>query len=359
MLKKRFKIPISALDIHPSSSTSIALGFIDGSIHLCEFGFDNGRKGSLERLWTTRLKRAVRDLKFSEDGSQLYVVGTNWSLSVYDVQSGKRLRCVRKCHNARPNRLCVLPSYLSRDQVATGSEDGEIKLWDFRLEGEPLVQTFKDQEDIINDLKVYKHWLLSACGDGTLAAYDLRKRKLSMLSEVMHSELMSIAVTDKYTYVGGTDGFIEVFINGQYGNLLERIETPFDMGVDCLLTLRPQLLLAGSSMTDEMRYFHVNPNKQLKAVEQPGGVDILMKSADSLYLVTIASDSSTLLVRQLPTLIKDIPTLRSQEMREAAKSKRANGLDVPTGKKRARVAGPDPDFFRGLCEEGSDDGEDQ
>src|SRR5271154_1371439 len=89
MMKRRFKLPISAVDLHPASSNTLALGFIDGGILCCEFDAEAGKKhGSLKRLWTNRLKRAVRDVKFSEDGALLYVIGTNWSLSVYDSQNG-------------------------------------------------------------------------------------------------------------------------------------------------------------------------------------------------------------------------------------------------------------------------------
>lgn len=49
-----------------------------------------------------------------------------------------------------------------------------------------------------DSLCVCKHQLLAASGDGTLAAYDLRKGTLRVQSETMHSELLSIAHTAKY-----------------------------------------------------------------------------------------------------------------------------------------------------------------
>lgn len=43
-----------------------------------------------------------------------------------------------------------------------------------------------------------RHNLLSASSDGSIAAYEVRKCKLRMKSEIMHSELLSLCVTNKY-----------------------------------------------------------------------------------------------------------------------------------------------------------------
>jgi hypothetical protein len=44
-----------------------------------------------------------------------------------------------------------------------------------------------------------------------------------------------------------------VFKNGEFGNILERIETPMLMGVEQLAVLRNNLLLATASTQDEIR----------------------------------------------------------------------------------------------------------
>ena len=59
----------------------------------------------------------------------------------------------------------------------------------------------------------------------------------------MGSELLSICATEKsekfdfseksqifrFVYVGTQEGYVEIFKNGEYGNILERIESGFDM----------------------------------------------------------------------------------------------------------------------------------
>lgn len=49
------------------------------------------------------------------------------------------------------------------------------------------------------------------------------------------------------------DGYMEIFKSGEYGNLLERIETPFTFGIDAITSVRSNLLLLASSNSDEMR----------------------------------------------------------------------------------------------------------
>lgn len=57
----------------------------------------------------------------------------------------------------------------------------------------------------------------------------------------------------RYTFAGGLDGYMEIFKSGEYGNLLERMETPFTFGIDAITSLRPNLLLLASSNSDEIK----------------------------------------------------------------------------------------------------------
>lgn len=108
------------------------------------------------------------------------------------METGKRLRCIRKSHDNKPNKVCLLPT----SEVVTGSEDGEVRFWDFRQQN-ALVGSCKEQEDIVNAFEIYKNSLLVANGDCTLAAYDFRQKKLKVKSELMHSELLSLALNER------------------------------------------------------------------------------------------------------------------------------------------------------------------
>ncbi|KIH65188.1 hypothetical protein ANCDUO_04494 [Ancylostoma duodenale] len=155
----------------------------------------------------------------------------------------------------------------------------QVRTWDFRADN-PRICSWKEQEGDVNALRIdNRHNVLSASSDGTIAAYEVRKRKLRMRSEMMHSELVSLCVTDKYVYAGGRDGYLEVFVHGDYGNILERIETGFEMGVDDVVELRKGLLLTCSGCSDKLRLINVMPTKKLGSAGTHGdddGIDQLM-----------------------------------------------------------------------------------
>lgn len=57
----------------------------------------------------------------------------------------------------------------------------------------------------------------------------------------------------RFCYVGSSDGYIEVFKSKQYSGSLERFKTDHPFGVDCVVLLRPELLVTASNEDDEIR----------------------------------------------------------------------------------------------------------
>lgn len=135
-MQKPFKVPVTSVATHPTESSTIALGFIDGRIACYSFHFVNNR---FQELWSSRLKRSIRALEFSTCGTLLFAISANRAICVYEFNTGTRLRCVKKSHSSAPNVLQVLPSWVSNQQstificmcvyiayvVASGSENGE------------------------------------------------------------------------------------------------------------------------------------------------------------------------------------------------------------------------------------------
>ncbi|KHN74453.1 WD repeat-containing protein 55 [Toxocara canis] len=259
-----------------------------------------------------KLKSAVRHIEFSLTGEHLYSVSANKALCVYDVESNKRIRCIRKSHDDLPNVLCILPlSSTKGQQIATGDESGQLRTWDMRV-AHPQICSFDDLEGIVNHLEISGNTLLAACSDGTLGAYELRQRKLIVRSEPMSSELLSIAPADSFTYVGNGDGYIEVFKKDQYGNILERIETPHSMGVDCVRLLRGDLLLTASTSNADLRLVHVNPNKCIGSIgTHKGGVQQFAVTGDRFWLISVGWLKSTLKFWNVPHILDKIPILRA------------------------------------------------
>lgn len=88
--------------------------------------------------------------------------------------------------------------YLSKDVLATGDDDGQIKIWDLRTK--TSVYDVHEQKDgtitsmVSDGQRAYLH---ATSNNGTLAVYDLRKsntakEKLTAMSDEMEEELNCI-----------------------------------------------------------------------------------------------------------------------------------------------------------------------
>lgn len=121
-------------------------------------------------------------------------------------------------------------------------------------------------------------------------------------------------VLRRFAYVGAADGHIEVFSVGEFGNIRDRIETPLLMGVEQVVALRDNLLLAACSAAEEMRFVHVNPNRTLHALPCAHGVDIMVlvrrrtagsatdsssSSSPADVLLTTSADGGTLRLHRI------------------------------------------------------------
>ncbi|PAV83751.1 hypothetical protein WR25_13320 [Diploscapter pachys] len=307
------------------SSNILAVGNMDGCLELNTYDPDPERQDFTEH-WRFRTKSSIRAITFSEDGSTIYGIGRNKSLCSYDTETGKRTRCIVKSHEARPTTICLLPSTARKNQqFATGDENGYVHTWDFRSEN-PLICQWSDQTGDINALAMdSNHNLLSASADNTLAAYEVRKCKLRLKSEEMGSELLSICATEKFVYVGTQEGYVEIFKNGEYGNILERIESGFDMNVSQIIELRTGLLLTSSETSNEIRALNVMPNKKLGIAAKHGGaessVDQIGITPDCSWLLSMDLFSKSLKFWPFEEITAKFPILRA----DSIKKKKING----------------------------------
>jgi len=77
------------------------------------------------------------EIHYSTDGSMLFSASTDKTGAVWDCEVGERVKKL-KGHTSFVNTCC--PSRRGVQHLATGSDDGTIKLWDIRKKGS--AQTF-------------------------------------------------------------------------------------------------------------------------------------------------------------------------------------------------------------------------
>ncbi|KAE9420013.1 hypothetical protein Angca_005677 [Angiostrongylus cantonensis] len=330
---------------------TIVVGYVDGIV---QYGTYDLPSNSLQAQWKFQTKGSVRGLVISHDQSDVFAITSNRGISCFDIETGRRKRCIKRGHNERPTSICLRhPDLANRSHhFSTGDESGEVQNFEFLLhiltsqfeKGYSVFSQLSNPQDVNALRNDNRHNLLSASADGTLAVYDVRKRRLRVKSEVMPSELLSLCVTEKYVYVGARGGYLEVFAHGDFGNILQRIRTGFDMGVDDVVELRKGLLIACSGSSDKLKLINVIPTKKLGVVGKHGdddGVDQLMVSTDGSTLISMSTFASSIKFWALSELLEEIPMLPAAEMKKRKPLVKERFFDDLMEKKAKRRAEDD------------------
>jgi len=158
----------------------LALSQVTGHVRI--YAYNEQRMD--EVLDFTHHKDSVRSIDFSPSGHIVYAAGKDKSFSI--ISNGRVEGHLTDAHDESINKIC----HVENDHViATGDDDGLIKLWDLRQaqagKQSSCVMTLNEHEGSISDF-VYNadaKKLCSTANDGMLGIWDLRKSKLYAMSD--------------------------------------------------------------------------------------------------------------------------------------------------------------------------------
>lgn len=269
---------------HPSKDV-IAAGNIGGEVtlHSCS-GSDSSCLMTFKHH-----KKACRALRFSEDGEKLYTASKDKTIKVVDLNQGSLEKTLKGHESPVYSMLVTGDNFL-----ATGDDDGVIKVWDFRTEG--AVMTLKENEEFISAMEIdsQRKILICTSGDGTLTALNIRRKKLEMQSELFDSELLSLAVIKGAQKVvcGSGEGVLNIFNWGQWGNISDRFPG-HPMSVDCMCSLTDDIVCTGSC-DGVVRAVNILPNRFIGVIGQHGDfpVENLTLSRDKKTLASCSHDQT-------------------------------------------------------------------
>jgi hypothetical protein len=207
---------------------------------------------------------AVRSIHFSADGGHLFTGSTDKSVQQLDVRGAPVWRRPG-AHNAAVNVVAPFAGFM----LASGDEDGGVKIWDTRAAGAGLA--LPGHSDVINDLCVDegRATLLAASGDGTIGVFDLRKGKRVHVTEQMDDEFLSLGILKNGAAVvaGSQDGVLLTWQWGHWGDNERDAEyagpdvfTGHPQSIDALLVVDADTIITGSS-DGILRLLTVQPNK--------------------------------------------------------------------------------------------------
>nr|A8NZM5.2 RecName: Full=WD repeat-containing protein JIP5 [Coprinopsis cinerea okayama7\ len=257
---------------HPSSAIAYT-GLLNG--HIKAFAY--GEQGDSHNLFSLRpSKRSCRGLSLNGDGSKLYAVGKSKALHIVDTTTTD-IDARSAAHDCAINRVKSLMPWV----VATGDDDGTVKLWDPRKRDS--VKTYTQHFDYISDFLWLddKKQLVATSGDGTLSVMDVRAKepKVVAQSEDQEDDLLSIvAIKSAQKILVGTQlGILSVFNRKKgWGDCVDRIPG-HPLSIDTLCNIPDDIpdtdptstVLTGSS-DGFVRVVQILPTKFLGVVADHG-----------------------------------------------------------------------------------------
>ncbi|KAJ1958552.1 hypothetical protein IWQ62_004880 [Dispira parvispora] len=120
---------------------------------------------------------AVLQVQWVADGVHLYSTSTDKTVALWDAQSGERIKRWRE-HSAIVNCCALQPGFVGPGVVASGSDDGTVRLWDTRHKSSihTIDRGFPITAVAYN---LSGDHLFIAGLDNTITVWDVRQRSIS------------------------------------------------------------------------------------------------------------------------------------------------------------------------------------
>ncbi|KAG8197966.1 hypothetical protein JTE90_020341 [Oedothorax gibbosus] len=252
---------------HPKENI-VAVGSIYGPVVLHRYATaDTGNK---EVITFDHHKKNCRTVRFSNSGEHLFTGANYQSIYVVDLQSNSIFREFIRPGGSPVYTILPIDDYI----MASGEEDGEVVLWDFRMQAP--IETFQDCEDYISSLTINseKKILLATSGDGILTTYNVRAKKLVMQSEDFDCDLLCAGIFKKgqKVVVGAGDGSLNIFNWGEFGNISDRFPG-HPQAVDSMVVLSDDVIVTGCE-DGKIRAVQLFPNRFLGVLGSHNGFTV-------------------------------------------------------------------------------------
>lgn len=147
--------------------------------------------------------------------------------------------------------------------LATGDDDGIVKVWDLRWGKRQCVATFEEHADFISgfDYNPDMSLLFATSGDGSLSVYNVRTRKCVDISENKNYDFTAVCEmkNGEYIVTGTSEGTIAIFRFGIWANPVDAIKTTYG-SVECMCFLTEDMVAVGFA-DGRVRTYSISPNR--------------------------------------------------------------------------------------------------
>ncbi|SAM01719.1 hypothetical protein [Absidia glauca] len=257
---------------HPTQQLVVA-GLITGSLYWLSISHHSYRYTTEENslLWSTQVsKKSCRGVEFNPDGSVLMSISRDKSIQTLDSSTGRLLMKIPKAHRYPINKIQAL----DLNRIATGDDEGIIKIWDMRTPP-TVAQQYTVHDDFISDMTFNqgKSTLVAAGGDGVLSIHDTRKLDKKVATCVLDDELLTLTTikNEEQVVAGSQSGALYFWQWGEWTTVKDRwLGHP--CSVDTLCQLDQDTLCTGGN-DGLLRLVSVSPHYKFEGILGDHGED--------------------------------------------------------------------------------------
>lgn len=248
----------------------LALGQITGEVRVYAYN----EKSNKEVLKFNYHEESCRQVVFSPDGNLVYTSSSDGSIGV--ISNGKLEGRITGAHPVPINSLMHIENNAI---LASGDDDGLIKIWDLRQAaqaGQGCVMKMQEHEGTIMDMKINDQgtMLVTASNDGHLGVFDLRKAgALYAMSDNFEEDLTQVVICKygKKVLASTSEGTINVFSWDWWGDCNDRI-VGHPNSIDTMITYDEDTVITGGE-DGLIRAVSVLPNKIVAILSDPTDQD--------------------------------------------------------------------------------------
>lgn len=273
------------LSFHPERNI-LAVGTVVGDVLIYKYSNDENKLISTHEVHS----KAIRDIEFSIDGKDLFSAGRDKSIMMSDMETGKLKRCWDGAHSDPIYTLTVVDENL----LASGDDEGMVKLWDVRTKATEPIFSIKKAEDYISCIITnnQKKLLLCTSGDGLLTTLNIGQKKMQVQSEPYEEELTCAGLyrNESKLIVGTSKGNFYTFNWNEFGYHNDAFSGPLSP-ISFMIPITEHICITAGE-EGIVRAMHLVPGRILGIVGQHSlAVEAIDICSDGEYIASSSHDN--------------------------------------------------------------------